>query len=66
MTIISFKTKLQVTAFTTLVKYSSTYSEFKNRNCVTFELVEDSPEFSNVSGKRDVCVQDNDSLQVGQ
>ncbi len=41
-------------------------TEFKNMNRVTFELVEDCPEFSNISGKRDVCVQDNDSLQVGQ
>lgn len=30
----------------------------------TFELVEDGPEFSDVSGKRDVRVQDDDSLQV--
>lgn len=35
-----------------------------NRKSVTFEFVEDSPEFSNVSGKRDVCVQDDDPLQV--
>lgn len=31
---------------------------------LTFELVEDGPEFSDVSGKRDVRVQDDDSLQV--
>lgn len=37
----------------------------QDKKCVTFELVEDSPEFSDVSGERDVCVQDDDSLQVG-
>lgn len=36
----------------------------KCRNFLTFEFVEDSPKFSNVSGKCDVCVKDNYSLQV--
>lgn len=29
---------------------------WEKRSCITFELVEDGPEFSNVSGKGDVCV----------
>lgn len=36
----------------------------KRRNFLTFEFVEDSPEFGNVSGKRDVRVKDDYSLQV--
>jgi len=36
----------------------------KKRCWITFELVEDSPEFSYVSGKSDVSVQHDDSLQI--
>lgn len=36
------------------------------RAAITFELVEHSPELSNVCCKGDVCVKDDDPLQVGR
>ena len=44
----------------------SKMSEKQRRAIITFELVEHSPELSNVCCKGDVCVKDDDPLQVGR